>query len=67
MLSFESDYTEGAHGRILQRLTETNLEQLPGYGSDAYCRSAKEKYAKHAAAPRRRYSFSWAELRPIWW
>ena len=51
MLSFESDYTEGAHGRILQRLTETNLEQLPGYGSDAYCRSAKEKIRKACGCP----------------
>ena len=34
MLSFESDYIEGAHERILQRLAETNLEQLSGYGQD---------------------------------
>lgn len=43
MLSFESDYTEGAHEKILERLLETNFEQLPGYGSDPYCESAKEK------------------------
>ena len=43
MLSFESDYTEGAHARILERLLETNYEQLPGYGNDKYCESAKEK------------------------
>ena len=43
MLSFESDYTEGAHGNILRRLMETNLEQTPGYGLDKYCESAKEK------------------------
>lgn len=43
MLSFESDYTEGAHARILERLLETNYEQLPGYGKDKYCDSAKEK------------------------
>ncbi len=43
MISFESDYTTGAHPEILQRLFETNLEPQPGYGEDAYCRSAKQK------------------------
>ncbi len=46
MLSFESDYTTGAHPRILQRLTETNMEALPGYGNDIYCESACEKIKK---------------------
>ena len=43
MLSFENDYVEGAHELILQRLAETNLEQLPGYGADSWCERAKEK------------------------
>ena len=43
MLYFENDYSEGAHKKILQRLLETNMEHLPGYGSDPYCSSAKEK------------------------
>ena len=43
MLSFASDYIAGAHPEILRRLMETNLEPLPGYGSDPYCRSAAEK------------------------
>ncbi len=51
MLSFESDYTEGAHERILHRLMETNLEQLSGYGADPYCRSAKEKIREACACP----------------
>ena len=45
MLSFESDYSEGAHPEILRRLTETNLESLSGYGADRYTVSAKEKIA----------------------
>lgn len=57
MLSFESDYTEGAHERILKRLTETNLEQLSGYGSDPYCESAKEKIRKACACPQAEVSF----------
>ena len=43
MLSFECDYTAGAHPQILARLAETNFEPLPGYGSDKYCESAREK------------------------
>ena len=43
MVSFESDYIQGAHPKILERLSETNLEPLSGYGSDRYCDSAKEK------------------------
>ncbi|MCM1123105.1 MAG: beta-eliminating lyase-related protein [Eubacterium sp.] len=46
MLSFESDYIQGAHEKILQRLAETNMESLSGYGSDPYCESAKEKIKK---------------------
>lgn len=42
-LYFESDYTEGAHEAVLQKLMETNMESLSGYGSDHYCDSAKEK------------------------
>lgn len=47
MISFESDYIAGAHPMILKRLAETNLESLPGYGTDSYCESAREKI-KHA-------------------
>lgn len=51
MLSFESDYTEGAHEKILQRLLETNREQLSGYGNDKYNASAKEKIKKACQCP----------------
>lgn len=43
MLSFESDYTEGAHPKILEKFIQTNFEQLPGYGSDDYTKRAKKK------------------------
>lgn len=42
-LSFECDYTTGAHPEILQKLIETNFESLSGYGADRYCESAKQK------------------------
>lgn len=63
MLSFESDYTEGAHERILKRLIETNLEQTPGYGSDNYCEQAKEKIRRPADVRRQRFPSLWAERR----
>ena len=43
MISFESDYTNGAHPVILQKLIETNDEMLATYGFDKYSESAKEK------------------------
>ena len=49
MLSFESDYTEGAHEAILQKLIETNMEQLSGYGAAPYCERAKEKIRQACA------------------
>ncbi len=42
MISFENDYSEGAHPAILRRLAETNLDQVPGYGNDPF--------STHAAA-----------------
>lgn len=40
MIYFTSDYCEGCHEKILRRLTETNSEQTPGYGTDEYCAHA---------------------------
>lgn len=51
MLSFESDYTEGAQGEILKRLLETNRESLSGYGMDRYSESAREKIRSACRCP----------------
>ena len=51
MISFESDYIEGVHEKILKRLLETNLEQLPGYGEDCYTKSAREKIKNAISCP----------------
>jgi len=51
MISFTCDYSEGAHPKILERLGSTNLEQLPGYGVDHYCESAKAKIRAACDAP----------------
>lgn len=42
MILFQSDYQEGAHPKILERLAETNLEQTAGYGEDEYCKNAAQ-------------------------
>lgn len=51
MLSFESDYIEGACPEILDSLIKTNYEQLSGYGNDVYCERAKEKIKAECGAP----------------
>lgn len=43
MITFESDYTNGAHPVILQKLIDSNDELLGTYGFDKYSESAKEK------------------------
>lgn len=43
MVSFASDYIAGAHPTVLKKLCDTNLQNLSGYGSDIYCKSAAEK------------------------
>ena len=41
MIHFNSDYTAGAHPRVMERLVETNLEHTVGYGNDQYTARAK--------------------------
>ena len=43
MIYFNNDYAEGCHSQVLQRLTETNMVQTPGYGCDSYCAAAADK------------------------
>ena len=51
MYYFENDYCEGAHPAILQKLIDTNFDKVPGYGTDPYCASAKEKIRAACSAP----------------
>lgn len=51
MLVFENDYSEGAHPLVLQKLIETNMEQLTAYGNDIYSASAREKIKKACNCP----------------
>ena len=51
MITFESDYTTGAHPEILKRLAETNLEQVSGYGKDRFTESAVKKIKEACRCP----------------
>lgn len=51
MLHFESDYMEGAHPQILERLAATNLERTVGYGADSYSESARMKIRTACRCP----------------
>lgn len=42
MYCFNSDYTEGAHEKILKALSDTNMVQTVGYGEDEYCEAARK-------------------------
>lgn len=61
MQHFDSDYLEGAHPAILQRLMETNMEKTSGYGTDIYCESARKKILE-ACGVRRGKSILWSEV-----
>ena len=41
MVLFNSDYTEGAHPKIMELMMSSNMEQTGGYGMDAYCDKAR--------------------------
>ena len=51
MYMFNSDYLEGAHPLILKALTDTNLIQTPGYGTDDICRAPPKRYLPPARSP----------------
>ncbi len=51
MIRFNSDYTEGCHPSILEKLAETNMEQTAGYGTDEYCERAREIIKEACASP----------------
>ena len=51
MRHFNSDYTAGAHTRVIDALVTTNMEHSVGYGLDLYTREAKELIRKAIAMP----------------
>lgn len=57
MLYFDSDYLEGAHPNILDKLVASNFEQTPGYGTDTYCESARQKIRTACNCPNAQVHF----------
>ena len=51
MYSFRNDYSEGAHPKVLQALTDTNLVQTCGYGLDPICEEARDLIRSLCDAP----------------
>lgn len=40
MIYFRSDYSQGAHPKVLEALVKTNMEHTDGYGLDVHCERA---------------------------
>ena len=57
MLSFENDYSQGAHEKVLERLVATNREATSGYGTDPYTERAKEKIRQACGCPQAQVHF----------
>ncbi len=51
MILFCSDYQEGAHPEILEKLAAINLTQNPGYGTDDHCQKAAELIRAKCGCP----------------
>ena len=51
LLPFQSDYMEGAHPSIIEKLSETNLFHTVGYGSDEFSEEARTLIRKACGAP----------------
>ncbi len=51
MISFTCDYIEGAHPAILNRLIETNMTQVEGYGEDPFCENARTRIRQAIGCP----------------
>jgi threonine aldolase len=51
MLYFDTDYNNGLHPYLLQRLAETNGQRTLGYGFDEFSASAKQKICKACGCP----------------
>lgn len=51
MISFESDYNNGCHEAILNRLSATNNKRATGYGLDDFCNAARDKVRQACGAP----------------
>ena len=51
MVTFESDYNNGAHPEVLRRLMETNTSPSASYGFDEWSESARKKIREACQCP----------------
>lgn len=51
VVSFASDYMEGGHPLILEKLISSNTEKTEGYGTDRFSESAREKIRTACGCP----------------
>ena len=51
MLHFESDYSDGAHPLVIERLVQTNMIKTSTYGSDEFSVAARNKIRTVCNAP----------------
>lgn len=51
MLYFDSDYMEGTHPAILEKLQDINLDKNTSYGLDEFCESARARIRKACECP----------------
>ena len=51
MVYFRSDYTQGAHPKVMEALERTNLEHTDGYGLDEHCAHAAEMIRELIGVP----------------
>ena len=51
MVSFESDYNNGAHPTVLKHLIETNEEQSSSYGTDRFSENARKLIREACCCP----------------
>lgn len=56
-LPFASDYQQGAHTRILERLAAANMEANAGYGTDAHSEHARDLIRTACNAPQAEVHF----------
>lgn len=57
MLYFDSDYMEGTHPAILERLQAMNLDKNTSYGLDEFCESARNRIREACQAPHANVQF----------
>lgn len=51
MIYFMSDYSQGAHPKVMEALQKTNLEHSIGYGEDPHCVHASEMIGSMTGIP----------------